>query len=126
MKRIVSICLAAIVVLSVLIVSAFAIYGDIYMDNEINGKDAVKLAQKLANWDIDFSSEDEKNADVYYDGVINAKDAVKLAQYLARWTVTLGPTGDVGGNVGGNVGGDTGNGNISGGDIEVGADDIFG
>lgn len=120
MKKIVSVCLAVVMLLSALAVSAFALYGDIYKDNEINGKDAVKLAQKLAGWTIDFSSEDEKNADVYYDGVLNAKDAVKLAQYLAQWSVTLGPTG----NVGGDDGEDTSN--ISGGDIEVGAGDIFG
>ena len=120
MKKIVSICLAVAMLLSALVVSAFALYGDIFKDNEINGKDAVKLAQRLANWDIDFSAEDEKNADVFYDGVVNAKDAVKLAQYLAQWAVVLGPTGNVGGD---DDGDDT---NISGGDIEVGAGDIFG
>lgn len=121
MKRVLSVCLAVAMLLSALAVSAFALYGDIFKDNEINGKDAVKLAQKLANWDIDFSAEDEKNADVFYDGVINAKDAVKLAQYLAQWSVTLGPSGNVGGD---DDGDDTDN--ISGGDIEVGAGDIFG
>ena len=120
MKKIVSICLAVAMLLSALVVSAFALYGDIYKDDAINGKDAVKLAQKLAGWTIDFSAEDEKNADVFYDGVINAKDAVKLAQYLAQWSVVLGPTG----NVGGDAGEDTSN--NSGGDNEVGAGDIFG
>lgn len=133
MKRIVLICMAAVALLSALVVSAFALYGDIYRDNEINGKDAIKLAQKLARWDIEFSQEDEKNADVYYDGEINVKDAVKLAQYLAQWSdVTLGPTNNAGNNDstgngnGNNTGSDTGNSNVSGGDIEVGADDIFG
>ena len=120
MKKVVSICLAVVMLLSALVVSAFALYGDIYNDNAINAKDAVKLAQYLAAWDISFTDEDKKNADVYYDGAINAKDAVKLAQYLASWPVTLGPTGNVGGDD------DTGSGNISGGDIEVGAGDIFG
>ncbi len=120
MKKIIAICLVSVMLLSIFAATAFALYGDIYNDNKVDGKDAVKLAQRLANWDIDFSAEDEKNADVYYDGVVNAKDAVKLAQYLANWSVTLGPTGNVGD-------GDDGNGsNISGGDIEVGAGDIFG
>ena len=121
MKKIVSICLAVAMLLSALAVSAFALYGDIFKDGNIDGIDAVKLAQKLASWDIEFSAEDEANADVHYDGVINAKDAVKLAQYLAQWSVVLGPTGNVGGGDGGD---DTSN--ISGGDIEVGAGDIFG
>lgn len=119
MKKIVAICLVTAMLLSAFVATAFAIYGDIYNDNKVDGKDAVKLAQRLANWEIEFTAEDEKNADVFYDGVINAKDAVKLAQYLASWSVTLGPTGNVGGD-------DGDDGNISGGDIEVGAGDIFG
>lgn len=124
MKKIVSICLAVAMLLSVLAVSAFALYGDIYKDNEINGKDAVKLAQFLANWNIEFSDEDKLNADVHYDGAVNAKDAVKLAQYLASWSVTLGPSGNVGDDDDDDDTEDTSN--ISGGDIEVGAGDIFG
>ena len=119
MKKIIAICLVSALLLSALVVTAFAIYGDIYKDNKVDGKDAVKLAQYLADWDISFTSEDEKNADVYYDGKVDARDAVTLAQYLAGWTnVTLGPIGNVG------DGDDTDN--ISGGDIEVGAGDIFG
>lgn len=120
MKKIVSICLAVIMLISALVVSAFAIYGDIFKDNTVNSLDAVKLAQYLAKWDIEFTAEDEKNADVHYDGVINAADAVKLAQYIANWDVVLGPSGNVGGDD--TTGGD----NVSGGDIEVGAGDIFG
>ena len=120
MKKIVSICLAVIMLISALVVSAFAIYGDIFKDNTVNSLDAVKLAQYLAKWDIEFTAEDEKNADVHYDGVINAADAVKLAQYIAKWDVVLGPSGNVGGDD--TTGGD----NVSGGDIEVGAGDIFG
>ena len=120
MKKIISICVVSAMLLSAFVITAFAIYGDIYNDNTVDGKDAVKLAQHLANWTIEFTAEDEKNADVYYDGVVNAKDAVKLAQYLAQWSVTLGPTGDVGS-------GDSGNDDkISNGDIEVGAGDFFG
>ena len=120
MKKIVSICLAVAMLISALVVSAFALYGDIFKDNTVNSLDAVKLAQYLAKWDIDFTEEDKKNADVHYDGVINAADAVKLAQYIAKWDIVLGSSGNVGGDD--TTGGD----NISGGDIEVGAGDIFG
>ncbi len=104
MKRITLFFAAACLLLLTLITAAFALYGDIYNDGKVNANDAVKLAQHLASWDIDFSAEDEKNADVFYDGKINATDAVKLAQYLAGWDVKLGPQGE---------------------DIEIDAGDLF-
>ena len=104
MKNVALFCLVAAILLTVLTVFTFAVYGDLNSDSEINGKDAVKLAQYLAKWDIDFTAEDEKNADVFYDGVINAADAVKLAQFLAGWNVELG---------------------MNGGDVEVDAGDLF-
>ena len=61
--------------------------GDPNGDGEVNAKDAVLLAQKLAGWTIEL---DENAADCNGDGAVNAKDAVLLAQYLAGWSVTLG------------------------------------
>lgn len=62
-------------------------YGDVNGDNEINSKDAVLLAQYLAEWDVTII---EENADVNLSGSITVSDAVLLAQYLAEWNVTLG------------------------------------
>ncbi len=63
--------------------------GDILADGVINSKDAVRLAQYLAKWDIKLTDDEKQAADVVADGTINAKDAVKLAQYLAKWDITL-------------------------------------
>ncbi len=62
-------------------------YGDANGDNVVNSKDAVLLAQYLANWDIEI---DELAADCNKDDQITAMDSVLLAQYLASWDVTLG------------------------------------
>ena len=104
MKKVALFCLVAAILITVLTVSTFAVYGYLNSDSEINAKDTVRLARYLAKWDIDFTAEDEKNADVFYDGVINAADAVKLAQFLAGWNVELG---------------------MNGGDVEVDAGDLF-
>ena len=62
--------------------------GDLNGDESINAKDAVLLAQVLADWTgIEYN---ESAADCNGDGSINAKDAVLLAQYLADWDVQLG------------------------------------
>ena len=66
------------------------IYGDIHADGEIDIKDAVLLAQYLAEWEISLSPKALESADVFHDGKINVKDSVRLAQYLAEWDVTLG------------------------------------
>lgn len=63
------------------------LYCDINNDGAINAKDAVLLAQLLANWDVQFN---ENAADCNGDGEINSIDAVLLAQFLAGWDVTLG------------------------------------
>jgi hypothetical protein len=65
------------------------IFGNIFSDGDdtaVNSKDAVKLAQYLADWPtISLTDRERLAADVYADGVVNSKDAVKLAQYLADW-----------------------------------------
>ena len=66
-------------------------YGDINCDGYVNSKDAVILAQYLADWHLDLNEASIAAADVYYDGKVNATDAVLLAQYLASWSgITLG------------------------------------
>ncbi len=62
--------------------------GDIYGDGRINSLDAVKLAQYLAGWSIEFSAEDLECADYKTDGRVNSLDAVKLAQKIAGWAIT--------------------------------------
>ena len=69
--------------------AALVMKGDILADGVVNSKDAVRLAQYLAKWDITLTPDEMKAADIVTDGVINSKDAVKLAQYLAKWDVTL-------------------------------------
>ena len=63
--------------------------GDIYADDVVNTKDAIMLAQYLAEWDVVFTDATVYAADVHADGFVNTKDAIKLAQYLAEWDVTL-------------------------------------
>lgn len=62
-------------------------YGDVNCDGSITSRDAVLLAQYLAEWSLGsaWSSESSKAADVYHDGNITSRDAVLLAQYLAEW-----------------------------------------
>lgn len=66
------------------------LFGDIYKDSNVNSKDAIKLSQYLAKWNITFDQDAKNSADVFYDGAVNSKDAIKLGQYIAKWNVTLG------------------------------------
>lgn len=63
------------------------IYGDTNSDGNVDTKDAVLLAQYIANWKVDI---DLNAADTNADGSITTKDAVLLAQSLAGWAVQLG------------------------------------
>ncbi len=71
------------------------IMGDIYNDGKVDIKDAIKLAQYLAEWDVVVTDNELAAANVFRNddvggrAVINVKDAIKLAQYLAEWDVTL-------------------------------------
>ena len=96
MKTLLTVGLTVALIISTLIVAVMGLYGDLSSDDKIDARDAVKLAQHLAGWNVELSEQEKANADVYYDGVINAKDAVKLAQYLAGWDVYLGPKEDGG------------------------------
>lgn len=66
------------------------LFGDINSDKAVNISDSVKLAQYLAEWNVNLSDDEKDAADVYPDKKIDAKDSVMLSQYLANWDVTLG------------------------------------
>lgn len=66
------------------------LYGDVNGDGSVDVRDAVLLAQYLANWNVKI---DSTCADCDADGAINVRDIVLLAQYLAHWDVSLG--GDI-------------------------------
>ncbi|MDR3288646.1 MAG: chitobiase/beta-hexosaminidase C-terminal domain-containing protein, partial [Peptococcaceae bacterium] len=66
------------------------IYGDVFEDGAVNGKDVVLLSQYLAGWPVTLTPAQLLAADVFPDGVLNGKDVVRLAQYLAGWPVKLG------------------------------------
>ncbi len=60
--------------------------GDINGDGEVAISDLVRLAQYLANWDVEIAKE---ASDCDGSGEIGISDLVRLAQYLANWDVTL-------------------------------------
>ena len=63
--------------------------GDIFEDDMINSKDAIRLAQFIAKWKVELSGDEKKAADIITDGYINSKDIIKLNQYIAKWNVSL-------------------------------------
>ena len=63
------------------------IYGDVNGDGKIDGRDATRLLQVLAQWNVKY---EEPACDVNGDGKIDGRDATRLLQYLAEWDVTLG------------------------------------
>lgn len=63
-----------------------AIGGDSNNDGKIDIKDAVLLAQYLAEWTVTIN---KTAADCNGDGKVDIKDAVLLAQYIAEWDVEL-------------------------------------
>ena len=62
------------------------ISGDINGDGKVNNRDAARLLQKLAGWDVDYM---EATLDVNGDGKVNNRDAARILQYLAGWDVEL-------------------------------------
>lgn len=70
------------------------IYGDVYEDGNINGKDLLRLVQYLAKiTNADLSEYELKAANVKEGDGLNVKDAVKLSKYLAGWEgIVLGST----------------------------------
>lgn len=62
------------------------VVGDISGDAAVNNRDAARLMQYLAGWDVEYV---EAALDVNGDGKINNRDAVRLMQYLAGWEVEI-------------------------------------
>lgn len=60
--------------------------GDINGDGIPNNRDAARLLQYLAGWDVDYNID---ALDVNGDGIVNNRDAARLLQYLAGWDVEL-------------------------------------
>ena len=71
-------------------VSAGNDFGDIHSDGKIDTKDVVKLAQYVADWDINLSVDEYYACDTDYDGNVDSADIVILAQYIAGWGVEIG------------------------------------
>lgn len=60
--------------------------GDINGDGKVNNRDAARLMQHLAGWDVEYV---EAALDVNGDGKVNNRDAARLLQYLAGWDVEI-------------------------------------
>lgn len=60
--------------------------GDANGDGEIDLRDATRLLQYFADWDVTVEKD---AADVNGDGEIDLRDATRLLQYLAGWDVSL-------------------------------------
>ena len=60
--------------------------GDINGDSNVNNRDAARLMQYLAGWDVEYV---EAALDVTGDGNVNNRDAARLMQYLAGWDVVI-------------------------------------
>ena len=69
-----------------MIIKANYVPGDINGDGIVNNRDAARLLQYLAGWDVDYNID---ALDVNGDGIINNRDAARLLQYLAGWDVEL-------------------------------------
>ena len=67
--------------------SGTALYGDVNNDGVVDGLDATRLMQYMAEWEVDI---DLRASDVYNDGNIDGLDVTTLLKYLAEWDVTLG------------------------------------
>lgn len=59
-------------------------FGDVNLDDEVNGKDSVYLAQYLEG-EVELSAEQLKNADVNLDGVVDYVDVDLLTKSSAGW-----------------------------------------
>ena len=60
--------------------------GDTNGDGKLNNKDAIRLMQYLAGWDVEIV---EGTQDINGDGKLNNKDVIRLMQYLADWDVEI-------------------------------------
>ena len=60
--------------------------GDINHDGKLNNRDATRLLQYLAGWEVEA---DERYLDVNNDNKVNNRDATRLLQYLAGWEIFI-------------------------------------
>ena len=60
--------------------------GDINGDGVVSNRDAARIMQYLAGWDVEYL---EQALDVTGDGIVNNRDAARIMQYLAGWNVIL-------------------------------------
>lgn len=91
MKRVLCVCLAVLLVMSMAVCSASAaslLYGDVSGDGRVNNRDLGMLQQHLSDMDVSI---DMTVADVTADGRVNNRDLGLLQQYLSDMDVTLGP-----------------------------------
>lgn len=61
--------------------------GDANSDGSVNNRDAARILQYVAQWDVEI---DMLAADANGDGFVNNRDAARILQYVAQWDVTLG------------------------------------
>ncbi len=90
MKRLLSLLLAIMLIISVLVINVFAatstLPGDVNSDSKVNNKDLGLLMQYTNGWGATINT---KVADVNADGKINNKDLGLLMQYVNGWDVKL-------------------------------------
>ena len=60
--------------------------GDINDDGKLTNRDATRLLQYLAGWDVAVV---EASLDINGDGKVTNRDATRLLQYLAGWDVEI-------------------------------------
>ncbi len=60
------------------------LHGDINGDRTVNNRDAARLMQHIAGWDVEVV---QAVLDVNGDGTVNNRDAARIMQYLAGWDV---------------------------------------
>ena len=63
------------------------VVGDANNDGIVNNRDAARILQYVAGWDVEINLE---AANVNGDTAVNNRDAARILQYVAGWDVTLG------------------------------------
>ncbi len=88
MKKVITVSLLAIIMLTALVVSTAAatVYGDMNGDGKLSQYDAVFMARSLANWDgYSLTDTQLSLADVDGNGSFNAIDCIIATRNLAKW-----------------------------------------
>lgn len=85
MKKIVSLLLSAVMLMSLMAMTVSAAFGDADADGSASVRDIALLQQYLAGWDVTV---DPVTADIDSDGDVTVRDIALLQQYLAGWEVS--------------------------------------